>query len=181
MQLSPDGLVQTENMKALATATLMTAFWASPTSACQPRAGDVYDEIPFGKMTIAIARVQSVSPLAETANGQCVQIAYDLIEALAGTPSTHFAVSICDDNVEAAAAAESAAEISSTEAQDDVYGLALGAISLVGLLPLQEDSNQYRYAFPDCWGAFSVNLGLLPADEQRTFRDEIVRKIQSGE
>lgn len=135
--------------RAVACAVTLTA---STGMACPYDPDAQYDQIGQDGVSIATAKVTLIDWEARAGLGSCVSVSYDVVEVLAGQPSSTFVIRNCLEDIWDETDQQQAEGL-------EFVGLFLDAEVIVGLV--EQEGKDPRYAVPGCWGPMVYNLAQL--------------------
>ncbi len=140
--------------------------------ACYPDPEFSYDDLTRSDISIATASVTTVE-VRTTETTSCWHVGYSDAEYLYGHGAKAFSVTTCTDEVyQIDALAEEAEGL-------EYLGFIPTAEVLLGVVHLNGDVSDLRYAIPSCWGPLHVNLGKMSGEERAEFLGEINTLIEN--
>ncbi len=143
----------------------------TPALACYPDPKFSYDDVSSQDISIATATVTSVE-FESSETQSCWRVHYLDVQYLYGVGEKEFSVKTCSDEVYRV-------EALSEELEGLEYlGFVPEAEVLIGLVSLDQDNSEVRYAIPSCWGPLHYNLGKMSSEERAELLRELDNQIE---
>ena len=130
--------------------------------ACYPDPEFTYDDVTKSGISIATATVANVE-LKTTETTSCWHVEYSDAKYLYGHGTHEFSVTTCADE------AYQVGALSEETEGLEYLGFIQNAKVLLGVVDVNEDVSDRRYAILSCWGPLHVNLRKMSGEERAEF------------
>ncbi len=142
--------------------------------ACQEDMHSTYDILGSSDVSIAIAIISDIR--IEAAKPSCWVVDYEQAEYLSGSGKSHFSVTNCTDEF------YDADEVSEMLADSyETYGFKRNTEVVMGIVRPTNNTDELRYAIPNCWGYLHYNLEDLSKEERAGLLRSIRNQVESTE